>query len=106
MKRFALTALAAALGLLVVLSVAGCNANPRVEFANAQDTYNAVVSQLIENRDKFDDWEGDVLPAIKAGDAALDQYDLLTQAGLPADSAKDTFRQVLVLLSTLLEQVE
>lgn len=108
MQKFILTATAALLGLLVVVSASGCNTNPRVDFANAQATYNSVVTQLVTNKDKFDEetWDEKVLPAIEAGDAALDQYDLLTQADLPSDSARETLRQVLVLLSVFLEQIE
>ena len=94
--------------LLMALLASGCQINPRVDFANAQSAYNAAVQELINHRDQFSDeaWEEDVLPLINAGDSALDQFDVLTSAGQPADSATQTLRIVLVELSQLLETLE
>lgn len=91
--------------ILMLILIAGCTANPRVDFANAQDTFIVTVQTLQQNRDQFteEEWRDDIVPLVNAGDAALDQYDTLTRQGLPPDSAAATLREVLKALQPFIE---
>lgn len=94
----------AALLAAATSALSGCSSNPRADFANAQAAFNGTVQTLVANRDQFSDqeWGDTILPLINAGDTALDQYDVLTAAGLSAESATATLRQVLIALSKFL----
>ena len=93
---------------LPMLAVSGCSTAPRVQFANAQETYIATLTTLAANRDSFTDqeWQEDILPLVNSGEAALNQFDVLTAAGLPAGSATTTLRQILVALEPWLQDLD
>ena len=101
-KRYTLTALAALLGLLFVLSVAGCTSTPRADYAASQDVFITVVERLVQARkdgliaDPV--WDHEILPAIEAGDRALTEIAFLTHDGLPIDGPVSTLQAVLDIL--------
>lgn len=88
--------------VLFLIMVVGCAATPRASFAKSQDIYIAAVGALItafdSGRISQDDWDQHVLPAINAGNAALDAYDKATQAGL---SKAPALEQLLVALEAM-----
>ena len=81
-------------GLVAVVMVSlGCASNPTplTQYGTAQDSFNAAVRAVIALRQagKIPDGEyhSIVLPAIKAGDAALDSAAEAVAAGQPLDLA-------------------
>jgi hypothetical protein len=84
------------LGLMLVcigLGVGGCADTPRARYAQIQDVYITTTQTLLAARQRGDidaeTWEDDILPLLREGDAALDQYDEATKSGAdPTASAE------------------
>ena len=92
--------------LLLVATLAGCGSTPREQFSKANDAYIAAVETLVEAKqaEVFSDetWNTSIVPAIQAGDAALDEYDSATRADAPSESIARRLSRVLDRLSPYL----
>ena len=91
------------LALVLMFSIiSGCNLTPREQVANIQDTYISLVVSLNQAYDGgyFTDeqWDSDIIPVIRAGDAAIDALDAATAAGFPPDNELEAVRQVIETL--------
>lgn len=85
--------------LLIAALFMGCASTPREQYSDLNDAYIASVQTLIEAKqaDVFTDeeWQDAILPAIVAGDALLDEYDMTTGADQPDASVVRRLRRVL-----------
>ena len=91
-----------------VLALQACSSDPDLNFVNAQDTYNVIVQELLNNREAFSDekWREEVLPLINAGNVALDRYGALVEAGSDTSGTQATLQAVIIDLVTIVEQLE
>jgi hypothetical protein len=85
--------------------VGGCADTARGRFVQTQDVYITATQALIAARKRGDidttTWKEDVLPLIRAGDQALDQYDAATQSGADPTASYELALNILQRLRAL-----
>lgn len=88
--------------LVIAAAVTGCAATPRERFAQANDTYIAAVSALLDAKAAGafteQEWQEDIVPLIQLGDTILDEYDLASRTGADTGSVARRLSDLLARL--------